>query len=175
MGDLLSVVIGGVLAIGGGAGTQWYLYRLKARGESRQRLASKFEEMVTLVYELDHWLGKSNERLLFGKENIETVTPYAKMRAITVVYFPHFYHLLTELNVISGDYQIWLIKKAKKRCEGEGIDDTGFEEIYKKFLDAQRKLLNELSSYVENELRSNKPLRLPLKSIIGRFLLRAPA
>jgi hypothetical protein len=113
--------------------------------------ASKFEEIVSLVYDLDHWFGESKDRLLFGKENIETVTPYAKMRAITVVYFPNSYHSLTELNVISSDYQIWLIKKAKKRHQSEG-----FEEIYTKFLDAQRKLLNELSSYVQNELRLDK-------------------
>ncbi len=49
MADLWGVVIGGLLAVGGGAATQLLLHTLKSRDESKKLQQAKLEEVIALI------------------------------------------------------------------------------------------------------------------------------
>jgi hypothetical protein len=162
MSDLISVVVGGVLAIGGGAGTQWYLHRLKLQDDRRQNLAVKFEEAVALIYEFDHWFDLKRDRITAsGEMKPDGLSPYAKLHALAVVYFPSLLATVTKLKVAANKYEGWILLREQKRYENKwGEMNDGFGEAYDDFSEMQKQLLVELAAYAELELRVGKGMSL---------------
>jgi hypothetical protein len=127
--DLLSVVIGGLLAIGGGAGTQWYLHKLRTEEERRGRRAAKFEELVAALYEHEHWLQIDTRIKVYGEASERTVNPIAKIEAITAVYFSEFMDDVAKLRRAATQCEAETSKAALQRIQGktEGLGKAAVE------------------------------------------------
>ena len=100
MEDLVPVLVGGLLTLGGTvAAALGTVIRdvVQRRTKEKKRRVDKFEELVVAVYEFDHWLDRLKDRFVFGADVPETVSPFAKVQSISSVYFPQFSTLANDL------------------------------------------------------------------------------
>ena len=155
MADIVGVIVGGVLAVGGGAASQWFLHHLKTQTETRQRRGVKFEEMVAALYEYDHWLDNKRNRLVYGKDLPETASPFAKLYAISAVYFRQFSGQVRVLEAASREYELWMTQRAGHRLAKElNKLNEGFNEAYDDFSKRQITLKSDLLDYAEKVFRA---------------------
>ena len=61
--------------------------RAQEHREAKKRRSDKFEELVAAVYEFDHWVEGVRQRETVGVDIPETVSPFAKVEAISSIYF----------------------------------------------------------------------------------------
>lgn len=73
--SLMPVIVGGVLAIAGGATSSVILHVMRTKAEKRNKRSEKFEEMVAAVYEHSHWLEQARNIRVFGSEGAITLSP----------------------------------------------------------------------------------------------------
>jgi hypothetical protein len=111
---LLGALIGGAIGLLG----PWLLQRRKEAEEKRHRRAEKFEELVAAVYEFDHRVGNQRDIAAYGRQNLaETPSPFAKIEAIVVIYFPQFGEQVRALDRAFGAYNIWMRDAGLARLE----------------------------------------------------------
>jgi hypothetical protein len=170
MAELLGVILGGVLAVGGGAITQWQLHTWKTKEERRARRVAKYEELIAAIYEYDHWLGTLRNINVFGRELSETASPFAKMYAIVTLHFPEFTDHVKELDRLGDNYQLWIFQKGKQRLNNEiqKLND-GFDEVYKPYAKARHELLVELGKLAQECFAERQPTR---GSVAARLIAR---
>lgn len=158
--SLWPVVVGGLLtgifALGGiGVGLVGASRRDAAqeRRDARKRRADKFEELVAAVYEFDHWLTLTRQRELEKKEGVpEAVSPFAKLQAISSVYFPQFSKLVDELDIVSSRYVAWIYNPQDKT-----FSETGkallFDGAYTPYSNSREARLNVLTKFAHEEFQ----------------------
>jgi hypothetical protein len=144
MADLLSVVVGGVLAVGGGAVTQWYLQRLKSEQEKRTKRAGKFEDLVAGVYEYDHWLDEISRKRIWGEQREPGMSPYAKIETIVTIHFPELRESVRELRKAGLAYEKWMLEAGGKRLNKESNIAVGFEQAYQPYMNRRDGFLEQL-------------------------------
>lgn len=148
MADLWSVVIGGALAVGGSAATQWYLHAAKSADDRRRLREQKLEELIALVYEHDHWMDNLRVINVFGKEERRTISPFSKLNAIAAIHFPEFLPSIKKLDHAASEYRHWMITKGRQRLVGNfDALGEGFEEAYEPYLSASSQLLDEIQAF----------------------------
>jgi hypothetical protein len=76
---LVTVVIGGAIALAGTWLGPWITERHKEGTERKKRLADKFEEMVGAIYQFDHWLDTERNKALGGATGETAVSPFANI------------------------------------------------------------------------------------------------
>jgi len=87
---LISVIVGGVIGIAASFLGPWFIESAKQRNEKRKKRAEKIEELMSAVYEFDHWLTQYRNITAYGDPGEVGVSPLAKIEAIAAVYFPMF-------------------------------------------------------------------------------------
>jgi hypothetical protein len=96
MADLLSVIVGGLLGGGGTLVVSTYLHRLQTADTKKRKRANKFEELVAAVYEHDHWIDNLRRFYVVDFQGEIKVSPFAKIHAISDIYFPQFEKAIVE-------------------------------------------------------------------------------
>ena len=159
--SLWPVVVGGLLtgvfALGGiGIGSTTTARRDAAqqRREDKKRRADKFEELVAAVYEFDHWLDDIRNAALGAAEASKTVSPFAKVQAISSIYFPQFSEIVRELGKKSNQLLVWVHLAEHKRVTGN-IDNIGqgFGEIYTPYAQQFGQLTEALTKFAAEEFQ----------------------
>jgi hypothetical protein len=150
---LLPVIVGGGIAIIGGLVGPPFLHYLQQKAEKKRRRAEKFEELVATLYEHEHWLREITDVRLFGGEVRNVVSPMAKVKAISTVYFPEFEGQITDLNVIATQYGIWALKAQQKRLANDPKFADGGPEAYQPYAQKLHSLQQELHEFAKREFR----------------------
>jgi hypothetical protein len=155
LATLAPVVVGGVIALAGGWFGPWLLERRKEKAEKKKRRSEKFEEMVGAVYEFDHWVETERQIRVIGKEGlIQGVSPFAKVRATSAVYFPQFENLIRELENATGGYRAWMTTAALRRVSGISEEPpAGFVEAVRPYTQARDNLLDALRKFAQSEFQ----------------------
>lgn len=157
MPDLASVIVGGLLTLGGGGATQLFLHVLKTDSEHKTKRAAKFEELVTALYEYDHWLDTMRNVRVFGDEAKPTMSPYAKVHAIASLYFPEFMDRIAGLNIEADKYELWMMQQGQKRLRKEidGLGNGGIEasEPYRL---SRIRLMNDLQKFGSEQFKQSR-------------------
>jgi hypothetical protein len=156
--SLWPVVVGGLLAIGGGVVTlvgsfirDW----MQLQQEQRKERLKKFEDMVAAVYEFDDWLERRRQIDAFGKELPEEVSPFYKLQAISAAYFPRFLTRIEELDRKAAGYRVWMTGAGKKRIVNDIANmDQGFDEAIGSYCDARNTLLEDMKGFAQREFHS---------------------
>jgi hypothetical protein len=147
--SLWPVVVGGLLGVGGSlVGVIGTTIRdvAQQRHEKAKRRADKFEEFVAAVYEFDHWLDGIRQRELEKKEGIpETVSPFAKLQAISSVYFPRFSKLVGELDIVSSQYVAFIYNPQEATLSHIGP--------YGHYMNNREALLDALKKFAHDEFQ----------------------
>jgi hypothetical protein len=160
MADLESVIVGGAIAIAGGLATQILLEYLKQRSEKRKKKAEKLEELVSLIYEHHHWIQHLYEVKVQGKTGEISLTRFAKIEAITHIYFSQFDTLVDKLAAAATTHQELMLRNAQilqqldLSIESHGPVHTGFIEARANYLRCGNILLDELKAYAKREFNS---------------------
>lgn len=147
-GTLLPVIVGGGIAtLGGLVGPPLTHWLLRKREREKER-TQKFEELIGLVYEHDHWLDLKRSIAVAGMEDTHPIDPLPKAKAIVAMYFPDLKEDFAELEILSKDYQQWILQLGLKRIDGK-IDTAreGFGDVYKPFLKRFKSLIEKLENY----------------------------
>jgi len=63
---LAPVVVGGIIGLAGGWLGPWLLERRKEKADKKKRRAEKFEELVTALFEYEHWLDVMRDIQLYS-------------------------------------------------------------------------------------------------------------
>jgi hypothetical protein len=121
-GSLVPVIVGGLLTIGGGVVATIGLFvrdMFQARKDAEKKQREKFEELVGALFEFDHWVDNLR-RIYFDGESIpEAVSPFAKLLAISTIYFPRFDNSVRGLSGATSSYRVWMTTAAQKRLNGD--------------------------------------------------------
>lgn len=100
----MGVVVGGALAVGGSAATQWYLHAAKSADDRRRLRDHKLEELIALVYEHAHWMDRLRAINVLGKDERQTISPLSKLIAVAPIDFPEFMPSIRRLEHTAGGY-----------------------------------------------------------------------
>jgi hypothetical protein len=155
LGTLGGTLIGGAIGFLG----PWLLQRRKEAEEKRRRRAEKFEELVAAVYEFDHWVENRRRKFAYGEENLpETASPFAKIEALVVIYFPQFTDRVTVLDLAFDGFRIWMNAAGIARlADPPGwlslpeFSNERFNEASRPYTKARLDLLSALKKYGNEE------------------------
>lgn len=156
--SLLPVVVGGLLTMAGGvigSGVTVVLKLVESRNDRKKRRAEKFEALVELVYEHDHWLENKRNALIRGGEVKIYVSPIAKIEAISAVYFPGFNEAVSKLAKTTIDFEVWILAAALKERDQKPVAEIleGNAEASDPYQKARDYLLNELKEFAHEEFQ----------------------
>ncbi len=136
---IIPVLLGGILAIGGGVTAQILTHWLSARREKERLIREKAEELVCALYDHRDWLGRENSRLVFGSDFPETPSPLDKAFAIQEIYFSEVSAALSKINRALEPIVQHLYANAKARLEDkekwiQTYDSEEFNKLYQGYL-----------------------------------------
>ena len=133
LATVVPVMVGGLIAIAGGGGTQWYLHKLKSEEEKKAKRAAKFEEIVGALHEHKHWLTVKESERLFGVEGTKLPSPLGKASAIACLHFPEIKPSIKDLQGLSTKYELWMLERMGERLAGKEVSREGMIELFKAF------------------------------------------
>jgi hypothetical protein len=151
---LVPVVVGGLIGLAGGLLGPLVLEGRKQAAEKKKKRAEKFEELVEELYAFDHWLDNERTRALGGDIGPPEVSPFARIQAISTVYFPNFDQLIRQLDEGTATYRVWIETSNYKRVSGKmDAFPAGYAEALKCFTDPRDKLLDALKEFARREFQ----------------------
>jgi hypothetical protein len=152
----MPVVLGGVLAILGGVGSQVLVHRFTDQRERAKLRREKLESLVTAVYAHGQWIEEKQRRMVFRNEDHDVASPLDDARMLQALHFPE---LATDLLAVQ-QAQIPLLKfvneqRIKHMKSQEAFvaewNSTPFDEAYKQYLIAINALVKRARSLVYAE------------------------
>lgn len=152
---LLPVLVGGVLATIGGAVGPTLSYLFVARSTKIAKTEQRFEDLLSAIYEYDHWLDHRRNQVAYGQEMALAAPPISKAIAIAIIHFPKLLPSIKELDTASQTYTLWMTKAGVKRLEGD-IDNMndGFNAAYTVYAKALRQFERTAAGYAESGFAS---------------------
>jgi hypothetical protein len=150
---LVPVLVGGLLTLAGGFIGPLLLQERKDRAEKKKHRAEKFEELVAAVYEHNHWLELSRNVRVFGTVAELPVSPFAKVQAVSNVYFPELVDTLLELDRKSTLLEVWISNAAVKRIAKNDNFTEGYMDAYSPYSTKLNSVLGELREFAKKEFR----------------------
>jgi hypothetical protein len=145
--SLLPVIIGGLLAIAGGAVTTLttvILHFMRTKTEKKNKRSEKYEELVAAVFEHEHWLNQKMRMRVYGEEGEETVSPMT-------AYFPQLLPKIRMLGTAASTYENWMLEAAQMRQDGKDDYKTILSTTYREYRKVVNELLNDLKEYATRE------------------------
>ncbi|MDM9619063.1 hypothetical protein [Rhizobium sp. S96] len=144
---LWPVIIGGVLALLGGAIPPVVTHWLNVGSENRKKRNEHLEALVNAVYEHDHWLDLERRNYIWKGEEQAAAQPVQKAAALAAIYFPSLSKPISDLNLASGAYKVWIYQAASRRARNELAStlNEGFEEVYNPYYAQLAKVIAEVS------------------------------
>lgn len=150
---LVPVIVGGAIGLAGGFFGPWFVESRKRAYAEKQKLGEKLEELVTALYDFDHWLQKCRSYWALGERQIELgVSPMGRVQALVSVYFPQFEDRTTKLEMLSRTYLGWMLEAAGRPPEGDEYK-ASFAAAYKPYWGHFTSLIKELGEYGKNSRR----------------------
>ncbi|MGO7806371.1 hypothetical protein ACC694_28910 [Rhizobium ruizarguesonis] len=148
---LLPVIIGGTLAILGGALSPLLSHFLTGRRARAERRIQQFEAMVSAVYEHGEWLEMHNRSLVFGEVLEPGPSPMNKVHSIAIIHFRELVAPVLRMSLLGLEYQRWMAGAAQARVEGNapGMSE-GFEKAHSGWIKAQGDFLAIAAKYASD-------------------------
>ena len=136
---LIGVVVGSLAALGG----QWLIEAQRESNERRKHRAAKLEEFVATIYDHKHWLEAVRKARLFGGSEPEIVSPFARLEAVAIVYFPEIMPQLYAFEVAANKYQLWMINKERDSLITGEVSIDGFNAVFEPYQAALQNVLSQ--------------------------------
>jgi hypothetical protein len=148
--SLIPVVVGGFIALLGAVGGGLLSHWLKTKSEKASRRAEKFEELLVAVFDHKHWLAGMNSHRVFGGEEPDSMSPVAKIRAITSLYFPEFKENVSALDIAADKYELSMFDAGLERLKSGCLSEETLSAVkaaYAPYLQAFHELVKALEAH----------------------------
>ncbi len=157
--QLLPVITGALLAVLGGAITQYLTHLLSGKRERKKLLREKAEALVEILYTYSNWLNEQNSKLVFSKEPYDVPSPLDRAWMIQRLYFPELEKPLARVMAAAvpmvqfnfaqriaqlKDYNSWV----------KTFDVSPYQEMYRLYLAEFETALAEVSKVVKTHVES---------------------
>lgn len=148
---LLPVIIGGILAIVGGAVGPAISHLLPHRSSLRADRTSRFEALLASMYAFDHWLDLTKNAIAFGAEADLGPPPISQTVSIASLYFPNLLDSVRAVEIASVSYKSWMSQAGQRRLSGETLKiNDGLEEAYRPYLRALNGFFDAATKYASD-------------------------
>ena len=91
--------------------------RIRCSHRRAGRDAHPGEELVAAVYEHDHWMDTMRRIYVLKFEGEIKLSPFAKIHAISDIYFPQFEKAVEDLATAARAYRKWMYEVARHKPE----------------------------------------------------------
>ncbi|WP_132663894.1 hypothetical protein [Rhizobium sp. PP-CC-3G-465] len=149
---LLPVLIGGVLAVIGGAVGPAIGHILVAREAARTRRRERLEALLAAVISQSDWLQAKVRTTLFSENPDIQTQPLPTAVSIATIYFRDLLPALRTLEIASLEYQGWITTAGINRLENKKAE---FEEDFKTTYGAYIKEVANFMDAVENYVKEH--------------------
>ena len=148
LAKLVPVLLGGLLAIGGGLASQIVVHRLSGRRDLAKLRRDRIEALVKAIYAHDQWIQAKQTTMIFRNEDHDAPSPLDEARMLQALHLPE---LAKEVLAIQ-QAQIPLlefinaerIKHMKNKEEFvKGWDSAPFDDAYKQYIAAINALVDK--------------------------------
>lgn len=145
------VLLGGLLAIAGGLGSQLVIHWLSGSRERTKLRRERIEALVKALYTHEQWVTDKKNKMIFRNEDHDDPAPMNELRMIQALHFPE---LTQEVNAVQQAYVPMLKfineqRIARMRDEKAFIaqwDSTPFDGAYQQHLIAAKALVEKCRS-----------------------------
>lgn len=142
------VLLGGLLAIAGGLGSQLVIHWLSGSRERTKLRRERIEALVKALYAHEQWVTDKKNKMIFRNEDHDDPAPLNDLRMIQALHFPE---LAQEVNAVQQAYipMLKFINEqriARMKDEKAFIaewDSTPFDDAYKQHLSAAKVLVEK--------------------------------
>lgn len=156
---LLPVLTGALLAVLGGAITQYLTHRFTRKRESKKLLREKAEALVESLYAYSDWLKEKNSKLAFSKEPHDVPSPLDRAWMIQKLYFPELKESIAGVMAAAApmvqfnisqriaqlkDYNAWV----------KTFDASPYQEMYRLYLASFETAIAKVSQVVKTHVES---------------------
>jgi hypothetical protein len=147
--SLMQTIAGGLIAMSSAV----IVLLFQSRKETKKRRAEKFEELVSAVYEHDHWIDSLRRIYVVKLDGEIKVSPFAKIRAISDIYFPQFRKEIEELDTAAKAYRQWMYEVAQHAPENKAELLVGHQNAVGPYMERQNALHAALRAFSRREFR----------------------
>jgi hypothetical protein len=144
-------LIGVLLGAGISTGVTYFIAVRKEAADEKRKRAEKFEELVEALYEHKHWLDTIEHIWVYGKDEKVPLSPFAKVQAISSVYFPMFKPQVAKLDEVARGYEQWMVQAAQLRVQQGMPSIDGMGDAYGPYLSCFRTLMDDLVAFAGRE------------------------
>src|SRR5258708_27259466 len=143
---LVSAVVGGLMVLG----SQLVLEHRKQETEKKRKKAEKLEELASALYAQEHWLIQLQNTIKEGETTLETIIaklpppPFAKLQAISNVYFPEFQDDVNALSLASAKFVFSVLHR-------EQLNRDPLTDSYATYIKLIRRLEDLIRDYAKRE------------------------
>lgn len=148
------VLLGGLLAIAGGLGSQLVIHWLTESRERTKLRRERLEGLVKALYAHEQWVTDKKNKMIFRNEDHDDPAPINDLRMIQALHFPE---LAQEVNAVQQPYVPMLKfiheqRIARMKDEKAFIaqwDSAPFDEAYKQHLIAAKALTEKCRALLQ--------------------------
>lgn len=156
---LLPVLTGALLAILGGAITQYLTHRFSGKRESKKLLRERAEALVESLYAYSVWLNEKNNKLVYSRDPHDAPSPLDKAWMIQKLYFPELKEPIASVMSAAApmvqfnisqriaqlkDYNAWV----------KTFDASPYQEMYRVYLVTFETAIAKVSQVVKTHVES---------------------
>jgi hypothetical protein len=149
----LPVVVGGLLAIGGGVASQFLVHRLTEEREQAKVRRERLESLVKAVYAHGQWLEEKRTMMIFRNEDHDLPSPLDEARMLQALHFPELAQELLEIQQAHLPLLQFIHEQRIKHMKSKEAllaewDPTPFNDGYKRYLVTVNNLVNSVRAQV---------------------------
>ncbi|MER8827221.1 hypothetical protein NKH73_14125 [Mesorhizobium sp. M0938] len=121
---IIQVLLGGLLALLGVATGPAVTQLLTDRTSQKAKRTQKYEDLISAVYEYDHWLAQRASAAFEGRD-IDSQPPIQRAILLCSLHFPELLPHVQKVENDAGSYIMWILGVRKKRLENNltGVND----------------------------------------------------
>ena len=142
----IPVLVGGLLAIAGGVGSQVAVHVLTVRRESSKNKRERLECLVKAVYAHAQWLDEKKTQMIFRNEDHDAPAPLDEARMLQALYFPQLGPELAAVQQATLPMISFIHEQRLKRMKDQKQfiaewDDKPYHTAYKSLLESTNTLV----------------------------------
>lgn len=154
LANAVPVLLGGLLAVVGGLGSQLVIHWLTDSRERAKLRRERLEALVKALYAHDQWVTEKRDKMIFRNEDHDDPAPMNDLRMIQALHFPE---LAQEVNAVQQAY-IPMLKFISEQRIARMKDEHAFiaqwnsapfDEAYKQHLVAKKALTEKCRAILQ--------------------------
>lgn len=154
---LIPVLAGALLAMLGGAATQYVTHRFFEQRERRKLLRERAEALVEGLYAHANWLAEKNSKLVFSRESHDIPSPLNHVWMIQKLYFPELKKAIASVAEASAPLVQFNLEQRMAQLKDfdtwlKALDTSPYRQAYTRYLVAFEAAIAEVSRVVQSHI-----------------------